>query len=52
MVFIIQNTQNRDNLAVQIKLDELLKNSKHTKESLINIEDESDAALERKKKAE
>src|SRR5690349_8606946 len=35
MVFIIQNTQNRDNLAINIKLDALMKKSGITREDLL-----------------
>lgn len=49
-VFIIQNTQNRDNLALNIKLDALLKKSGVTDKALLEAEDESDQKLERDKK--
>lgn len=47
MVFLIQNTQNRDNKAIQIKLDELLKGVKGARTSLVDIEDLPDEELER-----
>lgn len=50
MVFIIQNTQNRDNLALNIKLDAMMKKMGLTREDLIEAEEESDKALEKKKK--
>jgi low affinity Fe/Cu permease len=50
MVFIIQNTQNRDNLALNLKLDALLKEVGVTKQDLLHAEDESDKKLEREKK--
>lgn len=50
MVFIIQNTQNRDNLAINIKLDTLMKKHGITDEDLVEAEDESDKKLEREKK--
>lgn len=46
MVFLIQNTQNRDTKATQLKLDELIRSSKHARNSLINIEQLEDAELE------
>src|ERR1044072_865827 len=49
MVFIIQNTQNRDNLAMNIKMDAVMKKLKITDEDLIEAEEESDVKLERKK---
>lgn len=47
MVFLIQNTQNRDSVAIQIKLDELLRGVKGAKTSMVDIEDLSDADLEK-----
>lgn len=46
MVFIIQNTQNRDNLAVNIKLDAMMKKLGISDNDLVEAEDESDKALE------
>ena len=45
MVFLIQNTQNRDSLAMHLKLDELLRAVEGASSSLIDAEDEPDAAL-------
>lgn len=50
MVFIIQNTQNRDNLAMNLKLDALLKKAGITREDLLRAEDEADKDLEKQKK--
>lgn len=44
MVFLIQNTQNRDGKAVQIKLDELIRATR-ANDSFISIEDLSDEEL-------
>ncbi len=46
MVFLIQNTQNRDMLAVQLKLSELVLGLKGAKNKFATIEDLSDAELE------
>lgn len=45
MVFLIQNTQNRDNAALQAKLDELIRASE-AKNEFIGIEHLSDEELE------
>ena len=50
MVFIIQNTQNRDSLAQNLKLDAIIKKLKVTDKDLLEAEDETDKMLERKKK--
>ncbi len=50
MVFIIQNTQNRDNLALNIKLDTILGKLGITEDDLIEAEEASDKYLEKKKK--
>ncbi len=47
MVFIIQNTQNRDFKAIQLKLDELLRASTHAHKGLINMHNFSDEELHR-----
>lgn len=46
MVFLIQNTQNRDARALHTKLDELIRSSSHARNSLIDLEDLSDKELE------
>ena len=46
MVFLIQNTQNRDSAAVHIKLDELIRSSK-AHNALLNLEELDEALLER-----
>jgi low affinity Fe/Cu permease len=45
MVFLIQNTQNRDNIALQAKLDELIRASQ-AKNEFIGIEHLSDEKLD------
>lgn len=45
MVFLIQNTQNRDSRAEQVKLDELLRSIKGARNSFVNIEDIPDEEL-------
>jgi len=50
MVFIIQNTQNRDNMAMNIKLDAIMNKHGITEEDLLKAEDESDKKLEKDKK--
>ncbi len=46
MVFLIQNTQNRDNRAVQLKLDELLRSIGNARNSMVDLEDLSDQELD------
>ncbi len=46
MVFLIQNTQNRDAKAIQIKLDELLRATKGARTSFVNMEELPDEELE------
>jgi len=47
MVFLIQNTQNRDAKAIHLKLDELIRGVKGARTGLVNLEQLSDADLER-----
>jgi low affinity Fe/Cu permease len=47
MVFLIQNTQNRDTLALQLKLSELVLAQKGAHNSFVDLENLSDAELER-----
>jgi low affinity Fe/Cu permease len=46
MVFIIQNTQNRDTKAIHLKLDELLRGVKGARTSMVNLENLSDEELD------
>ena len=45
MVFLIQNTQNRDTLAMNLKLDEIIRSIRHAHNEMINIEKLSDEDL-------
>jgi low affinity Fe/Cu permease len=47
MVFLIQNTQNRDAVAIHLKLDELLRAVEGARTGLVALEDLSDAELAR-----
>jgi low affinity Fe/Cu permease len=46
MVFLIQNTQNRDAKAIHLKLDELLRGVKGARTSLVDLEELSDEELD------
>jgi len=46
MVFLIQNSQNRDSAAVQIKLDELIRSTR-ARNSLLDVDNLDEDALER-----
>ncbi len=46
MVFLIQNTQNRDARAIHLKLDELLKSVHGARTGLVDIEELPDEELE------
>src|SRR5882672_12247615 len=47
MVFLIQNTQNRDAKAIHLKLDELIRSIKGARNGLVNLEALSDEELEK-----
>ncbi len=46
MVFLIQNTQNRDSKAVHLKLDELLRATRAARNTMVDLESMSDEELE------
>ena len=47
MVFLIQNSQNRDTRAIQLKLDELLRALKSARTELVGLEDVPDEELDK-----
>ena len=47
MVFIIQNTQNRDAKAVHLKLDEIIRANKGARNELVDLEELSDEDLKK-----
>jgi low affinity Fe/Cu permease len=47
MVFLIQNTQNRDSEAMHIKLDELIRAIDGAHNALLNLEDLGERELDR-----
>ena len=47
MVFLIQNTQNRDAKAMHLKLDELIRALKGARDQLVDLEDLSDKELKK-----
>jgi len=46
MVFLIQNTQNRDARAINLKLDELIRVTDKARDQMMNIENLSDLELD------
>lgn len=49
LVFILQNTQRRDSLAMQAKLDELLRATTDARTGMAGIENKDDAKIEETK---
>ena len=50
MVFLIQNTQNRDAQATHLQLDELIKAIGPARDEFIEVEEDTDAKIERLEK--
>jgi low affinity Fe/Cu permease len=50
MVFLIQNTQNRDSAAMQLKLDELIRAAEGAHNAVIDLEELSEMELDRVRK--
>jgi low affinity Fe/Cu permease len=46
IVFLIQNTQNRDTAVIQLKLDELIRAVKHARTELVQMEGLTDEELD------
>jgi len=46
MVFLIQRSQNKDTLAIHVKLDELLSSSEGASKGLVSVEDLSETELQ------
>jgi low affinity Fe/Cu permease len=51
MVFLIQNTQNRDTAAIQLKLDELIRANENARNAMLCLEDFTEDELKRVKTA-
>ena len=49
MVFLIQNTQNRDTIALQVKLDELIRALAEARNEIIEVDDLDEKQLEEKR---
>ena len=46
MVFLIQNTQNRDTEALHVKLDELIRVTRHARNTLLDLEEMDDEQVD------
>ncbi len=49
MVFLMQNTQNRDTVSIQIKLDELIRANENARNAMLSLEDLTEEQLKRVK---
>jgi low affinity Fe/Cu permease len=47
MVFLLQNSQNRDTRAIQLKLDELIRANENARNALLGLEDLSEEDMRR-----
>ncbi len=45
MVFLVQNTQNRDAKAIHLKIDEIIRSIKGARNDMLDLEDEPDQRL-------
>jgi low affinity Fe/Cu permease len=45
MVFLLQNTQNRDTIAIQLKLDELIRANQDARNVMLSLEDLTEEQL-------
>jgi low affinity Fe/Cu permease len=50
MVFVIQQSQNKDTTAIQLKLNELLASTRNASNRLVNLEDLTDDEIQQIKK--
>jgi len=47
MVFLMQNTQNRDTASIQLKLDELIRANENARNAMLSLEDLTEEQLQR-----
>jgi low affinity Fe/Cu permease len=47
MVFLMQNTQNRDTASIQLKLDELIRANENARNAMLSLEDLTEEQLKR-----